>query len=368
MTRPLKALVLWADNYSTNLGVQVLAQGNARLLRDAFGEDTQIDFQNYSKGDSNIDFGGKSILKDFLFLDRSITKKIEQYDIVVDTGAGDSFTDIYGIKRLVRMFYVQQKVIRKGIPLVLGPQTVGPFNTRLGKFLGKITLKKSNLVQARDSVSYALSAKYGRQAETLSTDVVFALPVPKTEKQYDVLFNVSGLLWDENHHVDYRKYRDNVVKLIEYFQNSGRNIQLITHVIDNPSNDNDSRIVDSINSLLDTSVEAVVPDSLTEARESLAKAKLVIGSRMHACLNALSVGTPSIPWAYSRKFEPLMNDIGWDLIVDLREDASPFSKTVSILTSFSEEDLLEKLATISGEIEKRQSRTVQDLKKLEPQR
>jgi polysaccharide pyruvyl transferase WcaK-like protein len=39
---------------------------------------------------------------------------------------------------------------------------------------------------------------------------------------------------------------------------------------------------------------------------------------MHACLNALSVGTPAIPLAYSRKFEPLLDDLGWRATVDLR--------------------------------------------------
>ena len=48
----------------------------------------------------------------------------------------------------------------------------------------------------------------------------------------------------------------------------------------------------------------------------------MIGSRMHACLNALSVGTPAIPLAYSRKFAPLLGDLGWAHVVDLRTQAS----------------------------------------------
>ena len=32
---------------------------------------------------------------------------------------------------------------------------------------------------------------------------------------------------------------------------------------------------------------------------------------MHACLNALSTGVPAIAMAYSRKFAPLFDVIGW---------------------------------------------------------
>src|SRR5699024_9500305 len=39
-----------------------------------------------------------------------------------------------------------------------------------------------------------------------------------------------------------------------------------------------------------------------------------------ACLNALSVGTPAIPLAYSRKFAPLLDSVGWTTGFDLRTD------------------------------------------------
>ncbi len=40
---------------------------------------------------------------------------------------------------------------------------------------------------------------------------------------------------------------------------------------------------------------------------------------MHACLNSLSTGVPAIPMAYSDKFKPLLNDLGWSYTADLRD-------------------------------------------------
>src|SRR5699024_8479421 len=67
-------------------------------------------------------------------------------------------------------------------------------------------------------------------------------------------------------------------------------------------------------------LEVVVPADLDSVRETIAGARLLIGSRMHACLNALSVGTPAIPLAYSRKFAPLLDSVGWTTGFDLRTD------------------------------------------------
>ena len=72
----------------------------------------------------------------------------------------------------------------------------------------------------------------------------------------------------------------------------------------------------------------------------VASCRLVIGSRMHACLNALSVGTPAIPLAYSRKFEPLLADLGWRRTVDLRRN----EHTVALALRHSEAPELDREA------------------------
>ena len=75
----------------------------------------------------------------------------------------------------------------------------------------------------------------------------------------------------------------------------------------------------------------LVPGSLAEVRQLVAGAELVVGSRMHACLNALSVGTPAVPLAYSRKFEPLLAGVGWSHLVDLRTDPDAAGTTLGIV-------------------------------------
>ena len=103
---------------------------------------------------------------------------------------------------------------------------------------------------------------------------------------------------------------------------AGRTVSLLAHVLPSPTSDDDAPAVAEFAATHAPEAEILRPTSLTHVRSLLAGASLVVGSRMHACLNALSVGTPAVPLAYSRKFAPLMADLGWPHVIDLRSDAA----------------------------------------------
>lgn len=314
----MRILILWADSRSPNLGVQVLAQGLKALAEEVWGNDITVDFQDYGRGDSAVGFGNKSILKDLGRRNGPLKSKLRTYDLLIDSGAGDSFADIYGFQRLAWMLNAHRLAAKLRIPVVLGPQTIGPFDKAWGKYMGRYMLRKALQVHTRDSESASYSTNIMRvKPDALSTDVVFALPTPDVNKTHDVLFNVSGLLWQPNPHVDNDRYQHTVRGLIEDLQSNGRTVTLLSHVIENPRPDNDVPVCRALGEEL--GLDVVVPTNLAEARKAVAAANLVIGSRMHACLNALSTGTPSIPLAYSRKFAPLMDGVGWRHSIDLRD-------------------------------------------------
>lgn len=312
-----------------------MAEGTAELVRRALGEDIELDFQDFEARDSDVAFNKQGILRDIGRRHGLVKKKLRSYDLIIDTGAGDSFSDIYGIKRQMLMFYVHMLASRFRIPLILGPQTIGPFRSRLSKVMAKSSLSCASSVLSRDSLSWDAAREAGRTPDCDSTDVVFILPRPARRLDRDIVLNVSGLLWVENRHVDSVRYRDWILNFISESKRRGRQVAVMAHVLDNFSSDNDVPAVAHIDGLFGDGVECIVPTTLSQARAVVASAKIVVGSRMHACLNALSVGTPSIAWAYSRKFSPLMNDLGWKHVVDLRSSADPVTETFAILDSTS---------------------------------
>jgi polysaccharide pyruvyl transferase WcaK-like protein len=155
----------------------------------------------------------------------------------------------------------------------------------------------------------------------LSTDVAFALGRQSCRRERDVLVNVSGLLWRPNPHVDYQQYRRVVVEFSRMHLSAGRAVGLLAHVLDSSWADNDVPAVHAAAVEIGGNVEVIIPTDLDDARRTIAGSGLLHGARMHACINALTVGIPCVPWAYSRKFEPLFSSLGWSYGIDLRRSS-----------------------------------------------
>ncbi|WP_424466756.1 polysaccharide pyruvyl transferase family protein [Pseudoclavibacter helvolus] len=360
--RPLRVLLLRADPTSPNLGVRVLAEGMTALSRRAWGADTVVHVQNYDGGDTGVSFNKAAVVRDALRLGRGpIGATFRRYDVVADVGGGDSFTDIYGLRRLGLLLYTQAASQRAGVPTILAPQTIGPFTRWIPRTLAARSMKRMALVLARDNASEQEAAQLGRPADLSATDVVFALPVPAVARTRDVVVNPSGLLWRDNHHVDASKYRDSVRGLVARLLADGRAVSLMPHVLDSASADNDWPVVTELASEFpDAVVER--PTSIADVRDIAASANLLIGARMHACLNAISVGTPALPWAYSRKFAPLLGDIGWDHVVDLRTEADPVSATYEILERVGDPSLKNEAGAVRARAEARLEEVVRALR------
>ncbi|NEM89967.1 polysaccharide pyruvyl transferase family protein [Galbitalea soli] len=319
----MRVLILWSDDKSANLGVRVLASGTAALVTRIWPY-ADVVYQNFGQRNPHLPIGRiRSIVRERLTNAAGMKDWLAGFDLIVDTRAGDSFADIYGIGRLRTMSAVSEFASEAGTPVVLGPQTIGPFTTRQGRAIGRFSMKRAALTMARDSASAEYAKSLGRPVDVLTTDVVFALPVPQPAAPRDVLLNISGLLWQESPHVDATVYRETVTALYRELTARGRRVSLLAHVLESPSADNDVPAIRAFVESVAPTAEVIVPADLAEVRSVIAGAGLVIGSRMHACLNALSVGTPAVPLAYSRKFAPLLGDLGWGHSVDLRSEPDP---------------------------------------------
>ena len=314
----MRILVAWADDSSPNLGVRALGQGSVDLLRRVW-PDAEFAFMNYGRRPAEIPWGrDRSLLRERVTGAKGMMRWLRGFDLVWDTRSGDSFADIYGLPRHTTMSLVHEFAAQAGTPLVLAPQTVGPFRTGRGRLLARRSLHRSSLVFAREPVSAEAATRLGRAPDATATDLVFGLDQPAPATPRDVLLNVSGLLWNGNAHVDAADYREAVRRIIDGLLAEGRSVTLLPHVLDSADADNDVPASRELADTFDGRVDLRIPVDLADARAVIAGAGLVIGARMHACLNALSTGTPAIAMAYSRKFSPLMDSIGWEHVVPLR--------------------------------------------------
>lgn len=249
---------------------------------------------------------------------------IKACDFIIDMTGGDSFSDIYGKKRFYFWSNIKKYIIKENIPLILGPQTYGPYENIRVKKVAKEIIEKASLVIARDQKSLQYIQSFTNTKAEVTTDVAFELTSEKgafvkNTKKKQIGINVSGLLYLDNSDSDFNEkamkseYRVYTHKLIEELLKSEKNeIYLIGHV------KSDMDAIEKVKNLYPSC--NVIPWQQTpmEIKYYISQMDVFVGARMHATVAAFSSNIATIPVAYSRKFAGLYENIGYDILIDLK--------------------------------------------------
>jgi colanic acid/amylovoran biosynthesis protein len=100
---------------------------------------------------------------------------------ILDVSGGDSFTDLYGEKRFRAMVLSKRLALDNGLPLILLPQTLGPFRDPANKSEAVEILAAARAVWVRDVASLrflqdALGSRFDSNRHRLGLDMAVALP------------------------------------------------------------------------------------------------------------------------------------------------------------------------------------------------
>lgn len=265
-------------------------------------------------------------------------------DAIGDIHAGDSFSDIYGLRRFLIGAMPDAIALLLGKRLVFLPQTYGPFDTKIACGAAKLLMRRASALYARDPQSLTLARRMlaGRGPEArFCPDVAFALaprpadaahikpPLPADETPTLVGVNVSGLLaiggyTHGNMFGLEGDYNDVIRRLLTaLLERTDAHVLIVPHVVDD-SQESDLPACEGAWRAAAANHAGRV--HLLSGRYDQHQAKAVIGrcdffigSRMHACIAALSQGVPALGIAYSEKFRGVFEAAGvGDLTLDAR--------------------------------------------------
>lgn len=289
----------------------------------------------------------KQKLKKIICYNRySINKRIfENSDYILDIGQGDSFSDIYGIKRFnsINRIHVTANIVNTKYCIL--PQTIGPFTDNHIRRLANIAIEKATTVMARDRQSYNYVKEnvpnQGSVREYI--DCAFFLPYTKQlfeEKYVNVGLNVSGLLWHGgytgNNELGLNSdYQDIIRSIITYFITKNNvKLHLVSHVLSNNRViENDYAVCSDLIKMFNSKQVVLAPyfNNPIEAKNYISGLDFFMGARMHSTIAAFSSGVPVVPMAYSRKFNGLFIDtLKYDCMVDLKiEDIECIMRKIS---------------------------------------
>lgn len=306
--------------------------------------------------------------------------KILRTSIVYAISGGDSFSDIYGLKRFLYVSLPQILALSIGKRLVLLPQTFGPYTGLTARLAAGWILRRAKAVISRDTQGVEtvrqVTGPNGPHVHVFP-DVGFCmstrpLPAPIRERAAElrsrgpiVGLNVSSLLYMGGYK------RDNAFRLIEPFpqlvaalvnhivQNLHAQVLLIPHVRGGLSGvEDETQLCAQLHSEFSRQygkrVCYLAGDlDHRQTKALIGQCDLFVGARMHACIAALSQCVPAVGLAYSRKFSGVFASVGM----------AEFAADLRVLTAGHVTELLTRAYNLRPELQVmlgRQIRTVRE--------
>lgn len=287
-----------------------------------------------------------------------VAKTMANAGVALDISGGDSFTDLYGDHRWNLVAGWKELCLAMGTPLVLAPQTYGPFDdpTRRAEAAGLI--RASHQAWARDADGLAalqdlLGDDFDSARHREGVDVAFALPVgePKpapADGRVRVAVNISGLVLDDPESqrrfgiaVDYGSVVRRVLDGL--LADEAVEVMLLAHVRSQPGMlDGDDhacrRLEAELAPKVGDRISVLEPETAGDAKAWVQTCDWLVGTRMHATIAALSSGVPAATIAYSHKAAGVFASVGQgDAVVDARSvsDDDCVERTLEL---FSERD------------------------------
>lgn len=268
---------------------------------------------------------------------------IDSCDAVLDVSGGDSFSDIYGAKRFYGIYIRKKIAINRKIPLILLPQTYGPFeNKQVYKKSCAIVLQ-AEMAWARDNDSFDVLKRlvgnsFDPQKHCCGVDMAFGLLPRAAEVKLDkklnswvaaakdsapvIGFNVSGLIYNDpvgavSKYGFKADYREAVVSFLRFLlANTTVRVVLVSHVMDEPGH-----FESDFGACLDVAIQlgdnysdrvTVAPKKLdqSEVKWLISKMSWFCGTRMHSTIAGLSSGVPTASISYSDKTKGVFETCG----------------------------------------------------------
>lgn len=250
-------------------------------------------------------------------------RTIRNVELVAAINGGDGFSDIYSTQSFLFRLSDIEVAMKTGAPLIILPQTLGPFKDNKNYEIAKRILQYAKAVYVRDDKFTDKLEEMGIKYELTQDLSAFmkSEPYDIEIKPNSIGINVSGLAYSNKFRTlagQFETYPELIDELIQHFRNKGHTVYLIPHSYNygNPEPNNDDIVAcrQAYQKLQNkTNVVLVDKDLISpQIKYIISKMTFFIGTRMHANFAAIYTGVPLFGLAYSYKFEGAFNANGLD--------------------------------------------------------
>lgn len=225
--------------------------------------------------------------------------------------SGFAFSDELPAERVERFAQDVRRWKRRGQRVILLPQALGPFEKPRHRAAFETVMRHADLIYARDRDSYEHVKILGGAEDRLrrAPDFTNLVPgaVPEDLRMGRPLACVVPNrrmveMMDQEKAAEYPPF---LARCIEALREMGLRPHLLLH---DPSGD--AALTGSIQKNLEEPVPVLREEDPVRLKGILGQAEIVVGSRFHALVGALSQAVPCIGTSWSHKYQMLFGDFG----------------------------------------------------------
>lgn len=346
-----------------NFGCPSILHGMEVLLRDIYGDDVEIVNYQPTVPDpvsvADMGFPTRTNRSDYQTLYRTWkTGKgtEEDLELIRDLTSADLVADLYGIcfcdnleKRKYAYFSMRARKLKfhpilflakkMGKPVIKNTASFGPmeteYNSRSAEYMSKhvYDVLCAREVQSKIALGHAIGS--GREI-LLSPDTANLMEYVPQERKCRVGISASHQIVKQWKSAE--GYVECMAKLGRTIHSMGAEIVFLPNEYDPGKADNDVAVCRTIQSEL---ARAGVPSSIldvlhmtsTQLKNEIAACEVVVASRYHTCVAALSSGTPVLVLGWHYKYQELLSLYSQTQWL-INQDACDSGKLVSMFRRF----------------------------------
>lgn len=271
--------------------------------------------------------GGRLFSARFL-LNRSISKfipasylnshnlvKFDQVDALLDI-SGVRFSDKASTVAGKNFLELARYFRKKGKPVILLPQMFGPFNKSQSVTLMRQITKESSLIFARDAISLDLIKQSVPEATNVFRAPDITIPISsglldlelhKKNERYGCLVP-NARMYDRGDDGWSEKYVNLLALAALELHAKGIKPFLLVHSLDG---DEDKPIAEKVQQIVGHNICSIkLAEDPLDTKDFISRSTLLIGSRYHSIVSALSSGVPVIVMGWAHKYETILSDFG----------------------------------------------------------
>jgi len=289
-----------------------------------------------------------------------------EVDVILDA-SGFAYSDQWGINLSKKMAWESRQWKKQGKKIILLPQAFGPFENSAIKESMKEIIQNSDLVFARDNISFEHLSNLVGQSEHIkrSPDFTNLLDgiIPSYWEPKDKLFCIipNYRMVDKTPDTVKENYLPLLEKCSSYLFDKGITPFVLIH-----ESRQDHQLAFDLQRRLRHKITIIQEPNPLFVKGIIGSCFAVISSRFHGLINALSQGVPCLATGWSHKYLMLMEDYhcGDCVIEPQLPDEQIFSKIDSIINDKEHNVRIDQLNKVNPQLKDLTFRMWKDVEEI----